>query len=86
MFITQTKVPIENLCERLHCSKPFVYRLVDAGIITPFYFDGNFTKPFFDIPQVEQALRPQPDGRTKRKSYNKHTHEPFSAVPARIKQ
>jgi len=71
MYTQSTKMPIEGLCERLHCSKPFVYQLVDAGIITPHYFKGGFTKAYFDIEEVDKALQPQPGGGVKRKSYNK---------------
>jgi len=64
----RTKVPIEHLCERLHCSRPQVYRLVDAGLITPYYFTGGFTKPYFDLEEIFTALKPMPDGKTKRKN------------------
>jgi len=74
MYNLQTKVPVEELCERLRCSKPFVYKLIEAGLITPYYFEGNFTKAYFDLEQVEQSLKPMPDGGVKRKNYR--THEP----------
>jgi len=78
METSQTKVSGNKLMRVLDCSKPYLYDLIGKGIITPYYFEGNFTKPYFDLKQVFSALKPQPNGGIKRKSYVRKniTHEP----------
>jgi len=71
----ETKLPIEHLCEKLHCSRPFVYKLVNKGLVTPLYFKGDFSKAFFDLEEVYSALEPMPNGGVKRRAYNKQNHE-----------
>ena len=71
MYAQIKKVPIDKLCEVLYQSKTQIYKLVDAGLITPYYFVGNFTKPYFDLEEVDKALQPQPNGGVKRRTYNR---------------
>ena len=76
MYTQKRKVPIEELSKILHQSKPQIYKLVDAGLFTPHYFIGNFTKPYFDLEEVFAGLQPMPNGGVKRRTYNrKETHE-----------
>jgi len=77
MYTQISKVSIEALCKRLHLSKPQIYKLVDAGLITPYYFTGGFTKPYFDLEEVFAGLQPMPGGGVKRRTYNrKEENEP----------
>lgn len=73
MYSQKRIVPIEELAEILHHSKTQIYNLVNAGLITPYYFKGSFTKPFFSLEEVYSALEPTADGRVKRKSQVKNT-------------
>jgi len=71
MYTQKRKVPIEELAVILHHSKTQIYKLVDARLITPYYFTGGFTKPFFDLEEVYSALEPMANGGIKRKSHVK---------------
>lgn len=71
MYPQLKKVPIDQLCEILHQSKTQVYKLVDANLITPYYFTGGFTKPYFDLEEVDRALQPEIGGGVKRRTYNR---------------
>jgi len=71
MYPQLKKVPIEQLSEMLHQSRTQIYKLVDAGLITPYYFRGNFTKPFFSLEEVDKALQPEVGGGVKRRTYNR---------------
>jgi len=72
----QRYLPRKQFEERTGISD--VYRFVKAGVLTPHYLPGSFTTAYFDVLEFESKLKPQPDGKTKRKSYNKKdtTHEP----------
>ena len=62
-----TKIPLKTAMEVYDISKTMIYNLIDEQVLTPFYFRGSSTKPYFDIQQIEAALRPEPNGGTKRK-------------------
>lgn len=62
-----TKIPLKTAMEIYDLSKTSFYKLIEERVLTPFYFKGGSTKPFFCIRQIEEALRPEPGGGTKRK-------------------
>ncbi len=61
------KIPLKTVMEVYDISKTTIYKLVDEKTLTPHYFRGSSTKPYFAIQEIENALRPEIGGGTKRR-------------------
>jgi len=56
--ISQKKIPRKKLMELYGISKSKILQLEGEGILIPQYFNQNSRLAFYDVEQVEKALKP----------------------------